>query len=265
MLQNLINELDISWVNILNKFIQNENNTEIIKKINNIISLDNITPKKENILNALKLTPFDKIKVVILGQDPYPEKGKAHGLAFSYNDNSFNLDSSLENIFSQLNKTIKNENNIFLNKDITNNTNDITEWNRNLSSWAKNGIFLLNTALTTFNGEVGIHLEEWKPFTKYIIEEILRNRLKTKKRICIFLWGNPAKNLFIESIKNINNSNFIINKLKTNTKIIDASNIKIFFSYHPSKLAEASKNNDLKFSQNATSQFNECNRFLSIN
>ena len=263
MFQNLINQLDISWKEILNKFIQNESNTEIINKINNIISLDNITPKKENILNALKLTPFDKIKVIILGQDPYYQEGKADGLAFSHSKNyKGELNDSLKNIFSQLKEVIedKNKNNIFCIE--TNNTDDIKKWNRNLSSWAKNGIFLLNTALTTFNGEVGIHLEEWKPFTKYIIEEILRNRLKTKKRICIFLWGNPAKNLFIESIKSINNSNFIINKLKTNTKIIDASNIKIFFSYHPSKLAEASKNNDLKFSQNATSQFNECNRFL---
>ena len=260
LLESLINQLDNSWKNILNDFITNKNNELIINELNRIINLKNITPKQEKILNALKITSFYDVKVLIIGQDPYPEIGKANGLAFSYSNNNFSLDSSLENIFTQLNK-ISNRNNIFLkNRSSTN----IKNWNRNLEDWAKNGIFLLNTALTTTNGKVAQFLDIWKPFTKYIILNLIKDRLHTNKKICVFLWGNPAKNLFIDAIKDIKNSYIIENKLKNNEKIIKSKNIIIFYSYHPSKIAEnLAKREDLKFSKNAKEHFEKCINFLN--
>lgn len=133
----------------------------------------NVFPTKEDLFNAFVLTPFKEVKVVILGQDPYHEKGEAMGLAFSVRE-GIKTPSSLINI----KKEIENEGLL------------LTPWSNDLSRWAKQGVFLLNTTLTVREGEAGSHFGHgWEIFTDRCIKV-----LSDDERFKIFvLWGNKAK------------------------------------------------------------------------
>ena len=141
-----------------------KNMIDVIKKE------DKIYPNFDDIFNAFKLCPFDKIKVVILGQDPYHEEGQAHGLAFSVLNNK--TPKSLQNIFKEIELEFK--------KKRTNN---------NLSDWANQGVLLLNTILT-----VKPHLAlshkgiGWEIFTDNIIKALSKN----KDKLVFILLGNNA-------------------------------------------------------------------------
>lgn len=122
-------------------------------------------PEKENIFRVFK-TPVKNIKVVILGQDPYPSPGDAIGLSFVNGTNK--VPTSLRII----KKEIENEG--FLNSDI--------------HSWENQGVFLLNTALTVEAGNAGSHLKYWKDFTKSVIQYL------SAINPCIWvLWGAKAQ------------------------------------------------------------------------
>lgn len=135
----------------------------------------NIFPPKEQIFNALQQTPFDKVQIVLIGQDPYPTKGFANGLAFSVNKN-IKLPKSLQNIFKEL------VNDLDLSYPSTG----------DLTPWANNGVLLLNTILTVREGKPLSHQNKgWEIFTLKIIEEL--NNKETP--IVFLLLGNNAKKL----------------------------------------------------------------------
>lgn len=142
-------------------------------------------PEYNNIFNALKLTPFSKVKVVILGQDPYHGTGEAHGLSFSVQD-GIPKPPSLKNIFKEL----KDDLNI-----------DEPETG-NLEKWAKEGVLLLNSVLTVEKDKPASHKDlGWHLFTDHIIK-----LLNTKEEPVVFiLWGNFArsKKVFITSNKHL--------------------------------------------------------------
>ena len=132
-----------------------------------------IYPDMYDIYNALKYTSYEDVKVVIIGQDPYHEKGQAHGLCFSVKDN-VPFPPSLKNIFKELNTDL----NIPIPK-----TGDLTKW-------AKQGVLLLNTCLTVREHYANSHKGKgWEVLTSKIIE-ILNKR---QKPIIFVLWGNDAK------------------------------------------------------------------------
>ena len=134
-----------------------------------------ILPKQEDVLNAIKLCPFDKVKVLIIGQDPYPSAEHAHGLAFS--SLSKNTPASLKNIFKKLEMDFGGG-----------------KYNSNvLIPWEKQGVLLLNTALT-FEGKdtklLKEHTKLWAPVIENIFT-ILRNR----GNLIVMRWGSHAQGI----------------------------------------------------------------------
>lgn len=132
-----------------------------------------IYPPGGLIFNAFELTPFNEVKVVILGQDPYHGAGQAHGLSFSVPD-GVQAPPSLKNIY----KEIEDDLQVTIRK------------NGNLESWARQGVFLLNAALTVRAGEPTSHGNiGWDKFTDAVIKTISDK----KEGIVFLLWGNYAR------------------------------------------------------------------------
>lgn len=131
-----------------------------------------VFPPSPLIFNAFNLTPFDDVKVVILGQDPYHNVGQAHGLAFSVPD-GIQKPPSLQNIFKELYQDL----------------NIPIPMNGNLEKWAKEGVLLLNASLTVRAHEAASHAKiGWQRFTDAAIKA-----LSDKKQNLVFiLWGNYA-------------------------------------------------------------------------
>ncbi len=130
-------------------------------------------PRGKDIFNAFKYTPFDEVKVVILGQDPYPNPGQAHGLCFSVPD-GVPFPPSLENIF----------------KELQNDLGIPVPQSGNLTRWAKQGVFLLNVVLTVRRGQPRSHAGKgWEIFTNEVIKKISG----LKENVVFLLWGGDAK------------------------------------------------------------------------
>lgn len=144
----------------------------------------NIFPEKGLTFRAFEACPYDKVKVVILGQDPYPTKGHAHGLCFSVNKAVKPLPKSLKNIFKEL-------------------SSDLGKPERelgDLNDWAEQGVLLLNTVLTVREGEADSHAKKgWEQFTDAVIES-----LSKKEGIVYILWGSKAQKKASQIDRNVN-------------------------------------------------------------
>jgi len=148
-----------------------------------------VYPARDDILNALKYTPLSKVKVVIIGQDPYHEPNQAHGLSFSVPVTQKKIPPSLVNIYKELNDD--------LGCYIPN--------NGYLKKWAEQGVLLLNTVLTVREHEAFAHKEKgWEIFTDAIIAEVNRQN----RPIVFLLWGSPAQ----RKAKMLNNPHHLILK-----------------------------------------------------
>jgi len=132
-----------------------------------------IYPEAENIFRAFRMCPPDKLKVVILGQDPYHD-GSATGLAFS-NTNLLHISPSLRNILKEI------ENDMYDSLKI--------DQDPDLTRWAEQGVLLLNTALTVKKSAPGSHSELWKPFTEFVIKTLSEK----VPAVVYLLWGAHAK------------------------------------------------------------------------
>jgi len=136
---------------------------------------EEIYPKRKDMFNAFRYTAFEDLKVVILGQDPYHERGQAMGLAFSV-PVGVQVPPSLRNIYSELESDIQG----FMTPD-----------HGNLVPWAKQGVLLLNSCLTVKRGEAFSHSGiGWEEFTDKVIERISEE----KEHLVFMLWGSPARN-----------------------------------------------------------------------
>jgi uracil-DNA glycosylase len=145
-----------------------------------------VYPKPENIFAAFNLTPFSKVKVIILGQDPYHGAGQAHGLCFSV-PVGVTPPPSLKNIYKEI------ETDLQLKKDFT---------NGNLADWAEQGVFLLNAILSVIANQPASHQKiGWEDFTDHIIKTLSDKR----EHLVFVLWGNYArsKKIFINSNKHL--------------------------------------------------------------
>jgi uracil-DNA glycosylase len=133
-----------------------------------------IFPEKENIFKALRLCPLATLKVVILGQDPYPTKGHANGLCFSVNAGVRPIPKSLQNIFKEL------KNDQYINHMVED----------DLTYWATQGVLLLNSVLTVHEGNAGSHFDlGWEKVTAIFLDIINRK----KKNVVFLLWGSKAQ------------------------------------------------------------------------
>lgn len=177
-----------SW----NAVLADEFNKSYFNKLTNKLRIEynsNITyPHPTKIFNAFNLTPFNKVKVVIIGQDPYHGENQAHGLCFSVN-NGVKIPPSLNNIFKEL----KSDLNISLPNS------------GNLSSWAEQGVLMLNSVLTVRSGVANSHKKiGWEIFTENVIH-IISSKLSN---IVFILWGRQAQ----KKIKIINTNKHLILK-----------------------------------------------------
>jgi len=207
----LIDLIGESWFNTLDEkekecFINTINIVNEKRKTQDILPYED---ENSGVFHALKITPFDKVKVLIIGQDPYPNKEDAHGLAFS--KLSGKIPASLKNIFEK----IKEDTGV-------NNTSG------NLTAWAKQGVLLLNRALTFSKDEtLASRNRFWLPVINIILDKLLTRN----KPLVIILWGNPANDI----------EQFSFEKEEEYKK----RNIFILRSSHPSNMGNA-KNSELK-------------------
>ena len=144
-----------------------------------------VYPPGKLIFNAFNLCPFDKVKVVIIGQDPYHGPGQAHGLCFSVND-GIQPPPSLVNIFKEINSD--------LGKPIPQ--------SGNLTRWAEQGVLLLNATLTVRAHQAGSHQKRgWEEFT----DAVIRKLAEEKSNLVFILWGSYAqkKGAFIDRNKHL--------------------------------------------------------------
>ena len=127
----------------------------------------------DDLWTAFKLTPFNEVKVVILGQDPYHGPGQAHGLSFSVKP-GVKIPPSLRNMFKELASDIGCP---------------IPE-SGTLTGWAEQGVLMLNTVLTVREGQAHSHRKQgWETFT----DEVIRHLSEREKPIVFVLWGRPAQ------------------------------------------------------------------------
>lgn len=173
-------------------FLEKERKEEYFKKITQFINTEYskgiVYPKKEEIFAALRATPFEKTKIVIIGQDPYHGENQAHGLAFSVQPGT-KIPPSLINIFKELSTDLA----IPVSKT------------GNLIPWAEQGVLLLNTVLTVRAGEANSHKNKgWEEFTDKVITKLNFS----DNPIVFILWGKPAQ----EKAKLLNNQKHLILK-----------------------------------------------------
>ena len=213
--ESFIDKLE-TWKTPLKSFIDPPNNA-LMKSIYTFVKKEymskTIFPPKNLIFNAFSKTPWDKVKVVIIGQDPYPNPGDAMGLSFSV-PKTQNIPGSLRNIYKCLEKDKK--------------INFVRPKHGDLESWAEQGVFLLNATLTVECKKANSHQKNsnWAKFTDFVIRQISQQ----KKNIVFLLWGN-----------------FAINK----SSLIDTNKHLIIKNIHPSPLAQSKGDftNSQQFSQ----------------
>ena len=165
-------------------FVKKEYTNKIVINFIFLIFIFKVYPPKDLIFNAFKVTSWDNLKIVVIGQDPYPNIGEAMGLSFSVPKN-IKTPKSLINIYKCLNKDEKIKNFKIPNHG-------------DLTKWAEQGVFLLNATLTVVHKEANSHQKTsgWSNFTDYVIKTISEK----KKNIVFLLWGKFAvdKKKFID-------------------------------------------------------------------
>ena len=175
-----------SWYELLKPELLSEDFSKFSSWLNTEYNSKTIYPKPENVFNALNLVPFNKVKVVIIGQDPYHGPNQAHGLSFSVEGNVA-IPPSLQNIFKEL----KDELGLY------------SPNNGNLTTWALQGVLMLNSVLTVEAGHPNSHKGlGWEKITNKIVE-LLNNR---NDPVVFLLWGANAKAM----AKNINASHHYV-------------------------------------------------------
>ena len=174
------------WDEILKVINNSAGFKKFLTIINNEYKTKTIYPPKDYIFNALKLTPYKNVKVVIVGQDPYHGEGEAHGLSFSV-QKGIKIPPSLQNIYKELYDDLGIEPNEY----------------GDLTKWAKEGVLLLNAVLTVEKNSPASHKNiGWEKLTDYIIK-VLNEKCEP---VVFILWGNFAK----EKVKYITNKNHLI-------------------------------------------------------
>ena len=162
----------MTWTEILAPIKNTEYFTTLWEKVKEEYQTTKCFPPKNQIFRAIELTPFEEVKVVIIGQDPYHNDKQANGLCFSVSD-KVTAPPSLKNIFKELEDDL-----------------GIKKTSNELEMWAKQGVLLLNATLTVRAHEANSHKDlGWEKFTDFIIKEISDK----KENVVFVLWGAFAQ------------------------------------------------------------------------
>ena len=178
-------QIEESWKSYLNDEFAKPYFTQLTSAVRQEYMQTTCYPPGKLIFNAFNLCPFDKVKVVIIGQDPYHEPGQAHGLSFSVQD-GVQFPPSLQNIF----------------KEIHDDLGKPMPANGDLTRWAKQGVLLLNATLTVRAHMANSHQQlGWSFFTDAAIKALSAHR----EHIVYMLWGGYARSKrgFIDASKNL--------------------------------------------------------------
>ena len=166
------------WNELMDPIIDSEDFSNTIYKLKSYVNNNQrFTPKLSEVFNAFASCPYDKLKVIIVGQDPYPQLGVADGIAFSCSKVE-KPQPSLRYIFSELEREY-----------VAFRTNDLLYNPLDLKVWSKQGVLMLNTAFTVEINKIGSHYDIWKPITKMIFNAINTN----KEDLAIALLGKKAE------------------------------------------------------------------------
>ncbi len=166
-------KIENSWKNALDEAFDQDYFKNLVSFVKDEYANEKVFPPGKEIFSAFEHCPLDRVKVVILGQDPYHGPGQAHGLSFSVKP-GIPFPPSLLNIF----KEIKAD----LNKDLPP--------NGDLTRWADQGVFLLNATLTVRAHQAGSHQKQgWEEFT----DEVIRTISKECNQVVFLLWGSFAQ------------------------------------------------------------------------
>lgn len=161
------------WDNVLSVIETSAGFKKFLNMINEKYKQGIVYPPKNYVFNALKLTPYNNVKVVIVGQDPYHGEGQAHGLSFSV-QKGIKLPPSLQNIYKEL------QNDLEIKPAV----------DGDLTKWAKEGVLLLNAVLTVEKDKPASHQKlGWELLTDYIIKAVNQK----DEPVVFILWGNFAK------------------------------------------------------------------------
>jgi len=212
-------KIEPSWKSKLQTEFEKPYFNLLTNKVTEAFKTTDVWPKANQVFNAFNKCPFDELKVVILGQDPYPTPGHAHGLCFSVQPEVKPFPKSLTNIF----------------KEIQTDLSLPFPENGNLERWAVQGVFLLNTVMTVKAHESNSHADfGWEKFT----DEVIRQISLHKQGVVFLLWGSYAQK---------------------KSDLIDKSKHTVLTTVHPSPLSayrgffgckHFSKTNEILISQN---------------
>jgi len=170
---------DSGWHNVLKGFLVSEDFKKILVTLNDMVNSDQrFTPPLKQVFRAFQECPFDQLRVVVVGQDPYPQLGVADGIAFSCG-NTKKPEASLRYILKAVNGTVYDD------------KQDLKNVDPDLTRWANQGVLMLNTALTTEVGKIGKHFDIWQPFISYLIDMLSK---RDTPLVWVFM-GKQAQNL----------------------------------------------------------------------
>lgn len=160
--QKMFNKLEPNgWGKVFKSFIFSSEFEKILTKLWDLSNENSrFAPTLKQVFRAFEECPYDKLQVVIIGQDPYPQLGVADGISFSCS-NTNKLQPSLKFILQEVDKTVYN--------------NNVISEDLDLKRWSNQGILMLNTALTVEIGKIGSHYDIWKPFTAYLFDYLNNN------------------------------------------------------------------------------------------
>lgn len=199
-------QIEASWKDALKEEFEKDYFIKLTEFVRNEYRQHTCYPPGNEIFNAFNLCPLSKVKVVILGQDPYHGEGQAEGLCFSVKT-GIALPPSLINIFKEIKDDIGTKPQII--KDLQG--KDM--YDGSLRRWAEQGVFLLNTCLSVRQHEAFSHSRQgWESFTDAVIKIISEKQ----EHVAFMLWGGPAR---------------------SKKKIIDTSKHLVLESVHPSPLS----------------------------
>nr|WP_238523151.1 uracil-DNA glycosylase [Mycoplasma putrefaciens] len=170
----MMNKINQSWLTLFERLAIKDQINNLLDQVYN--SNQVVFPSRKDVLKLFELSDFNKIKVVIIGQDPYHDFNQANGIAFSVNQ-TVSAPPSLKNIFKELKADLQ-----------------IDHFNNHsLENWVKQGVLLINTCWTVAAHQPGSHNNlGWQKITKIILENVVLNN----KKVIFCLWGNYAKQVY---------------------------------------------------------------------
>lgn len=181
-----------SWYELLSEYLLSDEFKSLGTLINqrrNSFNV-NVYPSKDDVFKAFRLCDYNKLKVVILSQDPYYTDGMANGLAFAVNNQLGKIPPSLKNIHKEV------ESDVYDGLQL--------DFDYSLESWAKQGVLLINTALTVEENNPGCHVKYWKNFINFLFTRLAEDKVG----IVYICWGNHARKFI--PIFNKHKTNFVL-------------------------------------------------------